>query len=816
MPRIYTLVLGKLLALALLTATPFLLAQDAGKQPAKLRVFVPANAAIEVEGAKTKQTGEERVFTSPPLEVGKTYTYTIKATWTDQAGETVVREEKARVTGGQETIVDLRPSVVKKPAGKSKRLDALNMPSPPEAVDKMLEMANVTDQDTVYDLGCGDGRILVAAAKKCQAKGIGVDLDPLRVKEARENVKKSNVDKLVTIREGNFFDVTDLDKATVVTLYLLPDVNEKLRPILQKQCKPGTRILSLDFPMGNWKPAGEETVKDREGQEHTVFLWEVAAAEPKNEDKKPDLKKELEKKEEASRPKLDVPFLPTPDEIVDKMLELADVTSKDVVYDLGCGDGRIVVAAARKHGAHGVGIDLNPERVKESLKNVKKNKVEKLVDIREGDALKVADLDKATVITLYMLPEFNEKLRPILQKKCKPGTRIVSHEFDMGTWKPLKEKRVEDSDGNAHDLYLWVVGQEAKADGPEKVAPPAEVKKVEKKEVDREPDVVYWPTPQNVVDKMLELAQVKKSDVLYDLGCGDARIPVTAAKKFGCKAWGFDIDPERIKDSLDNVKKNKVGELVTIEKKDIFTLDLSKATVVTLYLLPDLNVKLIPQLEKLPKGSRIVSHDFDMKGVKPDKVIKMNAVRHDGVEGEHTIYLWTVPLNKEKEEERKPDVIYLPTPQPVVDKMLELAEVKKGDIVYDLGCGDARIPVTAAKKYGCKAWGFDIDPERIKDSLDNVKKNKVGDLVTIEKKDIFTLDLSKATVITLYLYPNLNVKLIPQLEKLPKGARIVSHDFDMKGVKPDKVIKMKAKDDDGLEEEHTIYLWTVPLQKEKE
>ena len=163
-----------------------------------------------------------------------------------------------------------------------------------------------------------------------------------------------------------------------------------------------------------------------------------------------------------------------------------------------------------------------------------------------------------------------------------------------------------------------------------------------------------------------------------------------------------------------------------------------------------------------------------------------------------------------KEQIKKPDVVFVPTPQDVVDKMLELAKVKKTDVLYDLGCGDGRIVVTAAKKFGCKAAGFDVDPQRIKESLENVEKNKVQKLVRIEQKDIFKLDLSKANVITLYLLPSLNVKLIPQLQKLKPGSRIVSHDFNMKGVKPDKVVKLKSKKDNRS---HTVYPWTTPLKK---
>ncbi len=160
----------------------------------------------------------------------------------------------------------------------------------------------------------------------------------------------------------------------------------------------------------------------------------------------------------------------------------------------------------------------------------------------------------------------------------------------------------------------------------------------------REPDVQFVPTPQAVVDRMLELANVSKDDVVYDLGCGDGRIVVTAAKQFGCKAVGVDIDPERVEESRKNVRENGVEELVEIKQGDIFELDLSPASVITLYLLPGLNVRLIPQLEKLKPGTRIVSHAFDMQGVEPDKVETVKS----GSSTPHTVYLWTTPLRKQE------------------------------------------------------------------------------------------------------------------------------------------------------------------------
>lgn len=133
----------------------------------------------------------------------------------------------------------------------------------------------------------------------------------------------------------------------------------------------------------------------------------------------------------------DVPYVPTSDKAVREMLKLAGVKKSDVVYDLGCGDGRIVISAAKNYGARGVGIDIDPERIKQARENARKAGIENLVQFAEND-LFAADIHEATVVTLFLLPHINLKLRPKLLKELKPGTRIVSNTFDMGNWKPDK------------------------------------------------------------------------------------------------------------------------------------------------------------------------------------------------------------------------------------------------------------------------------------------------------------------------------------------------------------------------------------------
>jgi hypothetical protein len=151
-----------------------------------------------------------------------------------------------------------------------------------------------------------------------------------------------------------------------------------------------------------------------------------------------------------------VPFVPTPQEVVDRMLALAQVKKGDVHYDLGSGDGRIVVTAAKKYGVKAVGFEIDPELIQKSRERIKQEGLSHLAEIRNQDILTV-DLSPATVLTLYLLPDVNMKLRPNIWAQMKPGSRVVSHSFDMGDWKPDKVETVKDSSGYGRTIYLWVV-----------------------------------------------------------------------------------------------------------------------------------------------------------------------------------------------------------------------------------------------------------------------------------------------------------------------------------------------------------------------
>ncbi|MBN2200262.1 MAG: class I SAM-dependent methyltransferase [Candidatus Aminicenantes bacterium] len=150
------------------------------------------------------------------------------------------------------------------------------------------------------------------------------------------------------------------------------------------------------------------------------------------------------------------PFVPTPMEVVDRMLELAGLEADDVLYDLGCGDGRIVITAARTYGCRGVGIDIDPARIRESKAGARRNGVRGLVEFREADAMKV-DISRATVVTLYLLPESNALLRPKFESELEPGTLVISHNYHIPGWedREVRSEVVKDADGKDHTLFVY-------------------------------------------------------------------------------------------------------------------------------------------------------------------------------------------------------------------------------------------------------------------------------------------------------------------------------------------------------------------------
>lgn len=301
-------------------------------------------------------------------------------------------------------------------------------PTTVPVVEAMLELARVGPDDVVFDLGSGDGRIVILAAKKYGARGVGIEMRPDLVGVSREAAQRAGVADKVTFVEADLF-TTDISAATVVTLYLWPSVNARLEAKLRNELRPGTRVVSNSFGIGNWRP--ERAVRTPDGSE--VLLWTV----PRRPARTPD-----------------VPFVPTPEPIVDQMLALAEVRPGDVVYDLGSGDGRVLIRAAQRYGARGVGIELDPKLVEISQQVAREGEVAAKVTFVEGD-LFTADISDATVVFLALSAEVNARLEPKLRRELKPGTRIISHRYPIGSWKPAKAVRVD----AATDLFLWTVPQ---------------------------------------------------------------------------------------------------------------------------------------------------------------------------------------------------------------------------------------------------------------------------------------------------------------------------------------------------------------------
>src|SRR5260370_24635171 len=239
-------------------------------RPERFRVNFPStNADLGVDAPPPRRRGAAGFFAPPPLEPAMNHMYTIKAVWQPNNYTTITRTRKVAVKAGQEVEADLRQADDKQPD----KIVIRNVPPPGEVVEEMLKLAEVGTDDVVYDLGCGDGRIVVTAVAKFGAKrGVGVDLDPQRIQESKANAREHKVEAKVEFRQGDVLDIKDLSSASVVTLYMSDDLNVRLRPILQKTLKPGARIVSHRFTMGDWTPLKTITVTDRDADKDRLHI----------------------------------------------------------------------------------------------------------------------------------------------------------------------------------------------------------------------------------------------------------------------------------------------------------------------------------------------------------------------------------------------------------------------------------------------------------------------------------------------------------------------------------------------------------------
>lgn len=309
-------------------------------------------------------------------------------------------------------------------------------------------------------------------------------------------------------------------------------------------------------------------------------------------------------------------------------------------------------------------------------------------------------------------------------------------------------------------------------------------------QVPRRPDVGYEPTPQAAVDAMLRLAHVGPHDVVYDLGSGDGRIVITAAREFGARGVGIELQPALVQASRQAAIHAEVADRVTFIQEDFFDVDLSKATVVALYLFPPVNARLEPKLRReLHAGARVVSYSFPIGEWVPDQT--------DRLPNGQAVLLWTVP----RPPAHEPDVPFVPTPQGVVEEMLALARVGPKDVVFDLGSGDGRVIIVAAQLYGAKGVGIEIQPRLVEMSRRVAQEAGLDSKATFIEGDLFSADVSKATVVVLCLSASVNAKLETRLRDLRPGTRIVSRQFPIGNWAPDRTTHAQ----DGS----LLFLWVV-------
>jgi len=266
---------GPILALAILLCAAGSPAAGGarGRTPRILKVLVSSHSAeLKIDGRMLDKPGFERIFRIPEEVAFPAGARAVEITVTLKPNNytTIMRTHRANVAGGGDIVVDLREEDPFQPD----RIFIRYVETPFEIAEAMLKLAGVGPKDTVYDLGCGDGRLVISAVARHGARrGVGVDIDPARIGESRENARIEGVEKSVEFRQADVLDIKDFSDADVVLLFLGQELNLALRPVLRKTLKPGSRIVSSYFTMGAWKPDRTEFVKADDGTEYPLHLW---------------------------------------------------------------------------------------------------------------------------------------------------------------------------------------------------------------------------------------------------------------------------------------------------------------------------------------------------------------------------------------------------------------------------------------------------------------------------------------------------------------------------------------------------------------
>jgi predicted RNA methylase len=454
--------------------------------------------------------------------------------------------------------------------------DVVWVPTPQALVDRMLDMVKLTASDIHFDLGSGDGRTVITAAKR-GATATGVEFNPNMVELSRANAAKEGVADKATFIQGDIFQ-TDFSKATVITLFLLPELNERLRPTILGM-KPGTRVVSNSFSMGDWQPDERaEVTEDCRGYCRALF-WIVPA--------KVDGNWTIDQGTSSRALSLKQQFQNLTGTITEGNV-ITPVTAGKLK-----GDEISFVAA---------GIEYTGKVDGDTIAGTTKSGETWQATRAAGAVTAQAPAPQSQA------PKATVPQSPGLETSAPPAPAA----------EPAAPKTPEATEAKSEQPpFVPEVSQDGK-------------------------DVVWWPTANTLVNKMLDLAKLTPKDRLIDLGSGDGRTVITAAQR-GSTALGIEYNPKMIELSRFNAKKAGVSDKASFRRADLFKTDFSKADVLTLFLLPEINERLRPTILRMKPGTRVVSNSFEMGDWEPDQVAEVE----DDCQTYCKALLWIVPARVE-------------------------------------------------------------------------------------------------------------------------------------------------------------------------